>query len=255
MVIFIYNIIYCGGNVLNTKQNVQESLKGIISTAQETKMIIYHYTKMDNWNEIKKGSYKSKHKPGLGASRRMGSVNREAFNTGATFALLEPMPGSWVNNREFNITWDILVDVIGEMLLEVEVYPNKDKAFVVDYGHMDGFQYEHKEGIQKKYLHKTRSEAEKHYIKSKIPIDKYLLIKDRLNYSLPMVVILEDTPIERIKISKHQPLLEKRLDLYKKTSFVYDHLIKDIKRIPELNEWYEREYLKEKEPKTECRAR
>ena len=44
-------------------------------------MKLYHYSKIDNWDEIKEGSWVSEDRPGLGANLRMGCEDEGAKET------------------------------------------------------------------------------------------------------------------------------------------------------------------------------
>lgn len=135
-------------------------------------MKVFHYTKLEHYQDIVRGSYKSKNKPGLGSSHRMGHKYMEAWETSAVFALLEPSPANWMQNPYFKDIFNYLD--LGPLLLEIETDPKKDNAFVVDRGHVEGFLYEDKTGIPKKYLHPSLSTAERAYMQSKIPLRDYL---------------------------------------------------------------------------------
>ncbi|MFA5413049.1 MAG: hypothetical protein WC348_00715 [Patescibacteria group bacterium] len=200
-------------------------------------MKIYHYSHFDYWRDIKRGSWKSKEKPGLGAHRRMGREDTEAWEAGAVFALLEPLPDNWVKNEHFEGVWDYLRNDMGTLLLELEVDPEKDKVFVVDRGHVEGFLYDDKKGIPERYLHSTRREGERAYMESKIPLRDYLSRAKELGYSMPEVIVLEDVPLERIKVSERQPLIEEELREYR--GEYRRRRIRDIREIPELARWYE----------------
>ena len=122
-------------------------------------MKVYHYTHFKNWHHIQKGSWESGGEPGLGASRRMGKEDMDAWKTGAVFTLLEPTPNNWVENEHFKGIWDYLKDEMGILLLELDINPEEDRVFVVDRGHVEGVLYEDKEGIPKKYLHPSKKKV------------------------------------------------------------------------------------------------
>ncbi len=199
-------------------------------------MKVYHYSHFDYWRDIKRGSWKSKDKPGLGAHRRMGREDMEAWKTGAVFALLEPLPDNWVKNKDFREIWDYLRNDMGTLLLELDVDPEKDKVFVVDRGHIEGFLYDDKKGIPERYLHSTRKEGERAYMESKVSLKDYLSRAEEFGYSMPEIIISEDVPLERITISEQQPLLEEELKEY--GGEYRRRRIRDIREIPELARWY-----------------
>lgn len=195
------------------------------------------------------GSWESGNKPGLGAHRRMGLEDLEAWKTGAIFGLLEPLPDNWVKNEHFKKTWGHLKHDMGTLLLELDVDPEKDKVFVVDRGHMEGALCEDKKGIPEKYLHFSRRDGERAYMESRVPLKEFLVKAKELGYSMPEVVILENVPSEKISISEQQPLIEDELKQYR--GEFRQGFIRDIQRIPELSRWYEqkKEVQRSKESK------
>lgn len=208
-------------------------------------MKVFHYSHLKNWHGIQTGSWKSLNEPGLGASSRMGHEDMEAWNTGAVFALLEPLPDNWVKNKHFEGIWDYFRHDMGPLLLEIDVDPEKDKVFVVDRGHVEGALYEEdKKGIPEKYLHRSTIDGERAYMESKIPLREYLEKATELLYSMPEVIITEHVPLEKIRISEQQPLIED--ELRRESGEFRQMLIRDIQRIPELSRWYkQRENEKE----------
>jgi len=201
-------------------------------------MKIYHYTRIDKWDDIKRGSWKSREKPGLGASRRLGRTDLEAWETAGVFGLLEPIPPKWTQSEHFKNIWGHLKGNIGELLLEIEVDADKDSdVFVLDRGHVEGFLYEDKKGIPDKYIHDKRGEAERAYMESKIPIKDYLSKQNELDYSLPEIIITKDTPFEKLNISEFQPLVEE--ELTNRKGEYREELVNKIKSIPELKQWFD----------------
>lgn len=207
-------------------------------------MKVFHYSHLKNWQDIQRGSWESRNEPGLGASRRIGQEDAEAWGTGAVFALLEPLPDDWVNNEHFKGIWDYFRHDMGTLLLELDVDPEKDKVFVIDRGHIEGVLYENKEGIPQKYLHASKRDGERAYMESKMSLKEYLERAKELGYSMPEVIITENFPLERISISEQQPLIEDELKRY--SGEFRQMLIRDIQGIPELFRWYEnREHERE----------
>lgn len=223
-------------------------------------MKVYHYTWLDKWEKIKEGSWESGHKPGLGAILRVGLKDMRAWETTAAFGFTDPIPQEWVeNNQAFQNVWERLQADMGELLLEVEVDPEKDPVFVIDRGHFEGFKClnnQKAEGISPQYLHSDRAEAEGAYIATKIPLKDYLKRKDELKYALPEIIISENVPFDKISISENQPILEEKLIKYRGAGYETD-LIKRIKRIPELSGWYERYRIRREqdEPGKEIKMR
>lgn len=137
--------------------------------------------------------------------------------TGATYALLEPMPDTWVNNPYFPLIWESLTHHLGQdgkLLLEIDVDP--DEVAVADRGYMEAMRYKDKTGIPEQYLHASRDEAQKATVKNGVRLGEYLDRQDELGFSLPEVIIFQHVPLERIRVSAQQPLLEE--DLAKKMS-------------------------------------
>ena len=199
-------------------------------------MKLYHYSKIESWEGIKKGSWKSDDIPGLGASQRLCLYDQEGRDVVAVFAHLEPLPPRWTQNKNFEGIWEHFKTVIGHLLLEIEVDLEVDKIYVVDGGHIASDLVNTIEGVPKKYLHKNRLEAEQYYMQTKISLEDYLDKKDELNYSLPEVIIANSIPFERIKVSELQPLLKEDLENYQ--GEFREELIKQIKGIPGLANWY-----------------
>lgn len=207
-------------------------------------MKVYHYSHLRNWQDIQRGSWKSRNEPGLGASRRMGQDDMEAWKTGAVFALLEPLPDNWVNNQHFKGIWDYFRHDMGTLLLELDIDPEKDQVFVVDRSHVEGALYENKDGIPAEYLHSSKREGERSYMESKIPLKDYLEKAKELGYSMPEVIITENVPLGKIRTSEQQQLIEDELKKY--SGEFRQMLIRDIQSIPELYRWYEqREHERE----------
>ena len=203
-------------------------------------MKVYHYASVRDWKDIKKGSYRSNDQPGLGASRRVGQDDMDAWNTAAVFCFLDPIPPEWVGNEHFKLTWDAIKhDIGGRMLLEIDV-DEKDQVFVIDRGLAEGFLYEDKKDIPGQYIFPTRREGESAYLKSKVPLKEYLERRKEYNYTLPEVIITGHVPLEKIKISELQPILEEDLKKYKNTPAIIEGTMRDINSIPELRVWYEK---------------
>src|SRR3989339_733676 len=161
-------------------------------------MIVYHYTKLKKWKDIQAGSWQSKNKPGLGALRKLGTDYNKASEKSGVFALTEPIPDSWINNTQFPNVWNRLKNNIGKLLLEISIDPKK--AMVYDWAEKE-----------KNDEDNSTEFAEKQYINSGMSLEDYLVNKNL--FVLPEVVIEEDVPIENIKISDEQPLLEEKLEI------------------------------------------
>jgi hypothetical protein len=69
-------------------------------------MKVYHYTGVDDWERIKMGAPQVNREPSLKVGRSLGKKDGQEVR--AVFGLLEPQPDNWINNEEFNLTWDSL---------------------------------------------------------------------------------------------------------------------------------------------------
>ena len=203
---------------------------------------VYHYTRLENWIDIQNGSWKSKKIPGLGASKRLGKVHEEAFDTTAVWAFLDPIPKQWIENSDFPDAWEYLHRELGLLLLEIDV-SDMDDVVVVDFAHKEGFYNKEVQDIEKpipeKFIYGNQLEAEKAYLASRIPLDDYMDKEKDLNYSLPEVLIQKHVPTDRISISPVQPLLDERWKKNKNSRFG-EQLIEQVSRIPELYFWIEK---------------
>ncbi len=194
-------------------------------------MKVFHYAKLDSWNGIVEGSYKSDHRPGLGAVQNL----TKNLPTRAVFGLLEPLPPEWVNNQDFQNIWRALRLKMGTMLLEIDVDSKTDPVYVIDNAHISGFLLRNEERIPSRYLHTTLHEAETEYVDSMLPIEEFLERKAELCYSLPEVIITDNIPFEKISVSEQQPLLE---DSLKTRGRLGELLREQVMHIPELQPWY-----------------
>lgn len=154
---------------------------------------------------------------GLRLGRRIGLQFPSLNNPEAIYGLFEPKPDSWVNNPYFPDTWGKLADDFrvtsythyGTLLLELAVDSPKDRAFVAERGHLEGFLYRDKQGIPKEFLHESPAEAESAIMQSLVPLDEY--VGRQQAFSLPEVVLLNPFPAERITVSSQQPFIEEKL--------------------------------------------
>lgn len=199
-------------------------------------MKVYHYSAFDDWREITSSRGETQN-PGLQASRRIGQEDESALKTRALFALLNPLPEEWINNKYFEEIWGKLRRKVGILLLEIDVDFEKDEAFVLDRGHMEGFLYESKASIPEKYLHPSRKAAERAYMESRVPVREYLTRKKELEYAIPEVIFLQNIPLRQVRVSNEQPFIEE--ELQRATNEYQRRLILRIQEIPELVSWYE----------------
>ncbi len=134
-------------------------------------MKVYHYARIEQWQDIRRGSWQSGGVPGLSASRRMGQVDPEAVEIGAAFFLNEPQPKSWVDNKEFPEAWQVLTTSIGELLLEVDIDGLESDTKVVDWAYMEAY---FTDDITGRFGSSSRREAERKYLQSGVPLEDYV---------------------------------------------------------------------------------
>jgi len=94
-------------------------------------MIVYYYTRIEDWDKIKKGSFEGGNKSGIEPSKRL----RTDSNKTGTSALLRYLPQSWIDNVDFPNTWKNFRDNEKSLLLEIEVDPEKIKIY--DRGYLE----------------------------------------------------------------------------------------------------------------------
>lgn len=208
-------------------------------------MKIYTYTEFKSWRQIKSGSQED-HFQGLtpntnlplnfpeGPGRLFGIPK---WNKGI-FALLQPVPKEWTNNPSFTNVWSLFKLHVGKLLLDIEINPQEEGIYVGDWGYKEAKRNFFKTvgQIPTKYNIDSIA-ASLLYGSSFIPLNDFLKRKGELNYALPEVVMTKRIPLERVRISVSQPLLEERLrsefvDLKEKSA-----LLAEIKSFPELTTW------------------
>lgn len=198
-------------------------------------MDVFHYSSLDNWYDIKHGSYVSQDQPGLGANKRMGQHYRPAFETCAVFCLTDPKPDSWTKSTEFNEAWNALMRYVGNVLLRVDITGIEDQAKVVDWGYREAF---HQDMTTGPYASKTIIEAEEKYFTSAIDLAEYVA-DPRLQktYYLPEVIITQHVPLERISFAPDQSKLVASVRQWRgEWREGFEHKIRSI---PELSAVYE----------------
>ena len=211
-------------------------------------MKVFHYAKIEEWNRIRKGSFKSNDIPGLGNCRRLNPYPYEGSHIGCSFSLFSPSPKEWVNNRLFPHVWNDLKNITGQLLVEVSTTGLRDNSFVVDWGHIQGWVTENKRSLPRKYRHDDERKARKAYYESMIGVDEFLRNKSKLDYSLPEVVITEVIPFKNLEIPRKQPRLDEYL--LKHYGYLREEIMMHASWIPELTDWVkEHEILMRKEGK------
>lgn len=196
---------------------------------------VYHYTDFSKVGQILGKFQDTGESLGLEPRAYIGQTFGPAREKPASFAFLEPVPGTWINNKYFPLTWKTLVHDFGildngKLLLEISINPQIDEVYVGDRSHLEGVLYPDKTDIPEKYLHKSLEEGEQKFMESLIPLGEYLERQKRGEdaYLLPEVVIFNSIPIERIRVSETQPLIEE--DLTKLHSEGKKHLVELIVR-------------------------
>jgi hypothetical protein len=191
-------------------------------------MKIYHYTNFSNVGKILGKFNCAPQEFGIKPNRYIGQVFGSARERLATFGFLEALPDSWVNNKDFPLTWKTLVHDFkisdsGELLLEISI-DSDDLVYVADRAHIEGVLYPDQAKIPEKYQHVNLEDGEESYMQSLVPLKDYLeKQKEGQSYSLPEVVIFNRIPPERIEVSSIQPLIEE--DLLRESNEGRKHLI------------------------------
>jgi hypothetical protein len=202
---------------------------------------VFHYTDFSKLGSVLGDFVEPGRQPGLELGTAIGRVSYPAASTRAVYCLLEPTPDNWVSNPNFPVTWRNLVRNIGIMdygkwLLEVGVNFQRDRVLVGDRGHFEGVLCSEEDetavNTPTQYRHPGLKVAEQAFMTSLIPLADYLDKSDKgaVSYSLPEVLIMDPVPVERIKISEQQPLIEE--DLAK--PFGQEELIYRILRVSEV---------------------
>ncbi len=174
-------------------------------------MKVFHYSKVDHWRDIA-WTTETKTETGLRPGCRLGIEYVPAQKRSAIFALLNRRPKEWTENADFcGGPWEVLRQSIGKLLLEIEVDPSR--VSVVDWAHREGFlrganAHAHF-CVPKQFSHRTRMDAEKAYVESALPLEQYL--RENRAYSLPEVIIEHPVPLDQLRVSEDQSLLEEHL--------------------------------------------
>jgi hypothetical protein len=164
-------------------------------------MKVYHYTHPQNCKKILKDN------DGMQPTSIIGN------NEYVTFALLNPLPKEWTENKYFKNAWPTLKLHVGQILLKLEIDQTSDNVYVIERAHMMNFnsivnQNVHK-NIPHQYRHETYQKALDDYIGSKIQLDTYL--KENPHFELPEVIVHKTIPRDKISVSDTQPFLEENL--------------------------------------------
>jgi hypothetical protein len=168
----------------------------------------YHYTNLEAYNSMSKKGIEGyitnfDDFSGLIPSKRFVNVNwshkdlpNEAYEE-VIEGLLEPEPSSWTKNKEFPTLWYYLMHDICKrkeiMLLSFQLNP-KDKAYIVERGHIEKELYKKSKGLEKP-TRETISTAAKKYFESRIPVFDY-----KGEYSVPQLAIWSPIEFKRLKI-------------------------------------------------------
>lgn len=196
-------------------------------------MKVWHYSQVLEWGSQKGVNSRER---GIGLSPRL---NRR-LGQRAIFALFDPLPKKWIENPVFPQAWQLLLEHIGHLLLEIDVDPQRDRVFVTDAGYYVAADYTLNREIAPKKYQRWYPELIGSYQSSMVPLATYQQRRTRLSYALPEVVFLEDLPLERVHVSQEQPLINWILQLRREGRVTFeDQFIEAFGRIPELREAYE----------------
>jgi len=201
-------------------------------------MIVYHYARIDRWTD------KSPVTHLMPMSSLDGILFDGTMGRKAIFALPEPTPRSWTDNRDFSShAWDDLKKYMGKMLVEITLDPS-DNVMVLDQAHTYKLYAGGDESIPPPASEEwTRLQAEiyareERYWNSRVPFEQYLA--DPSRFSLPEIIILNPIPRERARISNQQPLIEEVIRGASESGNIHDarKLLGQLKLgIPELQPW------------------
>ncbi len=202
-------------------------------TVSDDKLTVYHYTEIENWNQMKQGTWRDEEVPGLEPRLSLSRNTGEEHNISCSFALLEPEPEEWTKNEEYKDIWSCLMNNTGPLLVEVDITNHTDSAFVVDWAKKEQYRVKPGEKLGRQKL----IDAERAYVDTKIPLLEYLENKDELQYKLPEVIITKTVPIQDVRLAEEQPKLVERLNWYRKGSGPYKSIKRRVAEIKELWPW------------------
>lgn len=213
-------------------------------------MKIYHYDPLYFWDKIEQGSERSGGQPGL-SPRPIFKDHDLGSKLDAVWAFLEPEPKEWKENTSFPHLWeDINSVVFGKLaiVLEIDVNPDSDPVYVMDWGHYEGWRSRKREAAQipERYRHGDKQEAITAYMHSMVSMKEYLQNKDELNFSAPEVVYLGHVPLDRIMASETQPIIGEFLDNSRYSPESWQQSIERVARIPGMREGWLKRYLEER---------
>lgn len=207
-------------------------------------MILYHYATPGLWKHISEGIGEQAYKglvPKSSPTNHVDSAN-------GIFALTDPMPKSWMLNKLYPDAWTHLISLeagIGRLLLDVEVRPSDD-IMVYDFGYkLSALKYRRRYNIYDAWV---MEEAEGRYLANGLSLSAYLVRKAKgIDFSLPEVIIANPVPLERLSISKDQPLLDEVIEgrvryRYRINEQLDDRqeLLRQMQAVPELEQWTSR---------------
>lgn len=101
-------------------------------------MKAFHYTEIENYPLIVNSG-------GLEARRKI------AEDVSAVFALTSPAPKSWIENKKFPGTFELLMGIKGSLLLEIDTDKlQNENIFIGEWGWLAGLFYADKSKIPEK---------------------------------------------------------------------------------------------------------
>ncbi len=203
-------------------------------------MILYHYTRPNLWKHISQGTGEQGFKGLVPKSMPTESGNSPY----SVFTLTDPLPASWRLNKDYPDAWSDLISLdsgIGQMLLEVEVAPT-DRIRVYDYAYILFT------NTYCAYDSKAREDGDFAYLSHGLSLDSYLeRLRGGQDFSLPEVLIQNPVPLERLRVSATQPLIDQVIDgnapfRYRTSEQQEDRrvLLQEIQAVSELAPWAQR---------------
>ncbi len=191
-------------------------------------MKLYHYTLPENCDQIMGRSISAT------AANKKGLIPRTPFdgdkNNRVTYCLFDPVPGDWVNNKEFPGVFDSLMLSTDGFLLEIKVDLSDGGIFVLDWAILERIRRAEPYQFSDDEVDYARID----YHASKIPLSEYLQ-NPNLNYGLPEVVITKTILPEMVAVSSEQRMLEKHLEYIHRVAPI--HSERNLQRyavVPEL---------------------
>ena len=168
-------------------------------------VIGYHYTNNEAYLSMQNG--RTYGETGLIPIKRFinlsngANLPNEAYD-GVIEGLLEPEPGSWIENPEYPHIWNYLMHDIckrKEVLLISFDIQHSDLAFVVERAHMENEFYKKAKG-QGEITRDSMNKAVRKYWESRVPVQDY-----QGGYSVPQLTLWSSIEFSRLNLVWRQP--------------------------------------------------